>query len=188
MAMRIEDVKIWSEIIGTWVTIIGVFAGGLFALNEYLEKASSERIKVTLEYVDTFNRDPLQSARSHLDDIWFPRTNEIFLKTELGEEELSKFVIDVIKQNNLKHYIDLVVGFFDNISACACAKLCDEQTVRNFFGKYAFDFYGLNFPYIQKRRKQMRDSSYGSSLEAIAKSHKTNKDLSNLTCKGAIPT
>lgn len=165
-----EKLKLWSDVIATWVTIIGAFAGGLIALMQYFDKSTSERVKETLEYVDRYDKEPLQSSRSRLEDFWSPRAEKVFEKQKAGERELYDFMNSTIRKNGLEHDINLLIDFFERLRTCTCANLCDEATVRRFFAKEAYDLHGSVFPYVSEQRLRLKDKSIGVALESLAKS------------------
>ena len=179
----INNFKAWSDVIATWVTIIGVFIGGVFALIQHYDKASSERVKTTLDYVQRFNKDPLQKARIRLEEFWNEQAESVFGKTANSEKELAEFIVTTIRNNKLGKDMALLIEFFENLHACICGKLCDEDTAKRFFGKYSFDFYGLFFPYLEEQRQRLKDESFAIGVESLAKSYKTGKTVFDFSCK-----
>ncbi len=171
-ANELERLKLWSDIIATWVTIIGVFSGGIFAVLQYADRASAERVRETLQYVEKYNEGPLLQARTRLENFWNPRAEEIFAKQRQGEGMLYAYLDTGIRRNRLEGDASLLNAFFDNLRTCTCAKLCDLATVERFFGKEAADLNGLLFPYAAEQRKRLNDASIGASLELLAKSRK----------------
>ena len=167
-----ERLKLWSDIIATWVTIIGVFSGGIFAVLQYVDRASGERVRETLQYVEKYNEGSLLQARIRLENFWNPRTEEVFAKQRQGERALYAYLDAAIRRNRLEGDASLLNSFFDNLRTCTCANLCDLATVERFFGKDAFDLNGLLFPYAAEQRKRLNDASIGASLELLAKSRK----------------
>lgn len=169
-----EKLKLWSDVISTWVTIIGAFAGGTFALVQYLDQASSARVQETLRYVERFNKEPLQKVTMHLEEFWNARAEKV-LKPVGGEQALATYINSEIGNNKLENDTSLLFSFFDSLQACTCAKLCDEDTMHQFFGKHAYNFHLLYYPYIAEQRKNLRDASFGVGVEALARSYKKPK-------------
>lgn len=169
-----EKIKLLSDVIATWVTIIGAFAGGIFALIQYTDQVSSARVQETLKYVERFNKEPLQNASARLEAFWNQRAEKVLNPVE-GEQALSTYINSEIRNNKLEKDTALLLSFFDSLRTCTCAKLCDEGTTRQFFGKQAYDFHGLYHPYIVSQRNNLRDTSFGAGVESLAHSYKNEK-------------
>lgn len=172
-ANELGRLKLWSDIIATWVTIFGVFSGGIFAVLQYVDRASAERVRETLQYVEKYNEGSILQARTRLENFWNPRAEEVFAKQRQGERVLYVYLDAEIRRNRLEGDVSLLNAFFDNLRTCTCANLCDLATVERFFGKDASDLNGLLFPYAAEQRKRLNDASIGASLELLAKSRKS---------------
>jgi len=174
--------KYWSDIAAIWVTILGVFFGGISAFIEYSDKLYSDRIKVTLEYVTRFNSAPLREARSKVEQFWDTNAETVFKKSDESEEALRTFVVDSIRNQELADDTELIIEFFEDIHVCVHAKICDETTAIRFFGKQSYDFYGINFPYIAEQRRRTKDEFFGCGVESFKKSYKTGKSIYQFSC------
>ena len=172
-----EKLKTWSDVIGTWVTIIGALTGGGFALVQYTDQIASARVQETLKYVERFSSDPLQKASMHLDAFWNPRAEEVFNKSAEGETVLFKYLNSAIRDNHnhLEGDTNRLLAFYETLRTCTCAKLCDNESTVKFFGKQAFDSYGILFPYISSQRDRLKDNSFGTGMESLAKNYR-NKE------------
>jgi len=157
--------------------------GSIFALVQYYDKSSAARAKVSLEYVERFNRPPLQDARSRLEKFWDKRAEEVFAKNQVSEKALADFLINNVRKFNLNGDIELVVEFFEDLHTCTCEKVCDEALAKRFFGKYSFDFYGLMFPYLADQRRRLNDQSIGLGIELFAKTQRTRSIDVDLSCR-----
>jgi hypothetical protein len=178
-----DKIKLYSDLFATWVAIIGAGVSGTFALVQYYSNSSAERAKVALEYVERFNRSPLQDARSRLEKFWDKRAEAVFARTKAGDKELTDFVVKTVRGSRLTGDIDLVVEFFEDLHACTCGKVCDEALAKRFFGKYSFDFYGLMFPYLTDQRRRLKDNSFGRGIESFAKAQSTGRMDAEVSCR-----
>lgn len=182
-----DRIKTLSDIIATWVTILGVFAGGIFGLIQYVEKSKGERVKATLDYVDRYNKSPLLEAQTQLNEFWNARAADVFAQQKAGEAQLSAYVDGAIREHRLESNVELLVSFFENLRACTCAELCDQATVNRFFDKHAYDWHGLLYPYLAKQRERLCDPTFGESLGLLAKT-RNQKDLATAKIEYCSPT
>ena len=181
--MELPKLKIWSEIIAIWVTVVGIFVGGTFALVEYYDNKKSDQIRVTLNYVDRFNKAPILDVRSRIDSFWYARSKTIFKKADAGEDELIQFILNTIQENELEKDTDLLISYYDGIEICTCGKLCDPVTVKRYFSKQAYDLYGLYYPYLVQKRNELKDETYGLALELVAGSHGSEENFFDMICR-----
>jgi len=166
-----EKIKLISDVIATWITILGAFAGGIFALIQYTDQVSSGRVQETLKYVERFNKEPIQNAAARLELFWSKRAENVLNPTG-GVQTLSSYINSEISKNGLENDIAPLLSFFDSLQTCTCAKLCDVGTTLQFFGKQAYDIHGMYHPYIVSQRASLRDNSVGTGVEALARSYK----------------
>ena len=71
--MTPRTIKLYSDLIATWVAVVGALASGAFAVVQYYSNSSAERVKTTLAYVERFNRPPVFDARLRLEGFWEKR-------------------------------------------------------------------------------------------------------------------
>lgn len=171
-----EKLKLYSNLVATWVAIIGALAGGVLALVQYHNNSQAERVKVTLSYVERFNRSPLQEARSKLLAYWDTHAASARAAYEAragkdGEKWLGDYVVRSVYEAGLTDEIALVVDFFDDLYVCTCGGLCDIKTAEQFFWRHSFEIYGLMHPYILHQRDRLNDksNSFASGIESIFK-------------------
>lgn len=177
-----ENIKLWSDVIGTWVAILGAFAGGIFAVIQYTDKLSSERVQESLKYVERFNENPLLQATIRLENFWNPKAEIVFQKQAAGEQVLSVYLDAEIRQNGLENEVSQLASFFENLRTCTCGKVCDGATTRQFFGKQAFDLHGVLFPYLKEQRRRLNDPSFGVGMELLAKNFKKKDAFMETYC------
>lgn len=44
--------------------------------------------------------------------------------------------------------IDETISFFEGLSTCMCAELCDYDSTIMLFGRDADDLWGMNYPFV----------------------------------------
>lgn len=177
--MTPRKIKLYSDLIATWVAVVGALGSGAFALVQYYSNSSAERVKATLAYVERFNRSPVFNARLRLERFWDKRAEVVFQNNRRGEKVLTDFVVKSVRESGQAGDIAIVVEFFEDLHVCTCGEVCDETSAKRFFSKYAFDFHGLLFPYVADQRRRLKDNAFGHGLESFAKAlGKTNGTLS----------
>lgn len=179
-----KNLKTWSDLIAKWIAIGGAFAGGTFAMVQYSEEQQADRVKSALEYVHRLDKEPLHKARLSLAEYWNPKTDQVFGVAKGGEKELYEFIDSSFRQGKLESPFIQLLGFYENVRTCTCANICDEEVVRRFIGKEAYDLYGLSFPYIAEQRKRLHDPSFGTGLELLARNHKNEAEFLPAYCSG----
>lgn len=179
--------KTLTEIIGTWITICGAIAGGVFAIVEYRDNVAQEKVKATLEYVTRFNSKPLYDTYVSLGEFWDDRDQETTEKQRIGEAQLKEYILTTIRGNKLQKRTDQVLDFFDNLRICVCAKVCDDVTAAEFFGKRAYELYGIDFPYIEQARSKYEDPSFGIGLESFAHAFRHQKPIVEVAACNPAP-
>jgi hypothetical protein len=128
-------------------------------------KTEGERITRTLEYIRMFESEQYFAVRRSIEQFWDKHTETIRGATAKGEAELSKTVLDLIGADTQLKYNTLdILRFYEYFSACVCARTCDAATANAFLGKSAYDFMGLNYPFIAAQRKILDDQSFGRGV------------------------
>jgi hypothetical protein len=163
--VRLYRLKTLSGILATWVTIFAAISAGLFSLYEYKSRQKLERVSTTLRYMERFDELPLHGARTRLTEFWYARARVVFRFVELGEEHIAAYVLETIDSTpSVRDDTVMMVQFFDGLHACVCSSICDEASALRLFGKEAYDLHGLNYPFLEDRRKQLHDRTYGRAL------------------------
>lgn len=179
-----EKIKLWSDLIGTWVAIIGAFTGGILAFLQYADQASSARVQESLKYVERLNTEPLFGIQAHLETFWNQRAENILNPNE-EEKALFEYINTEIKDNKLEADSVRLISLFDSLQTCTRANLCDEATTLIFMGKLADDLNGLYHPFIVSQRNSLKDNSFGIGVELLSKKYKDQKQ--NLHSSSPIP-
>lgn len=103
--------------------------------------------------------------RRSIEQFWDGHTGKVREATAKGETELSKTVLALIDSDTQLRYNTLdILRFYEYFSACVCARTCDAGTANAFLGKSAYDFMGLNYPFIAAQRELLDDQSFGRGV------------------------
>jgi hypothetical protein len=179
----LHQVKPYSDMIATWVTILGAFVGAFVALSEYHDKVHHEAVSATLGYEQRYSTSPILDARNRLDAFWLPKASDVTAATQGGDAPLIKYVLQALNNSpSAMADTSMVVTFFEGLATCVCARLCDSQSAVQLFGKDAFDLYGLNYPYIQAQRQLLQDRGYGEGLNILAKASQSGGSSITTLC------
>jgi phosphate/sulfate permease len=169
--MKLDDWKTISEIVASWVAIVGLSCAGVFAIIEYLDHKEEVRIERTLKFASEFGSAHLLDSRVTLNEIWvqhYPAVIDILTKREDQNEinrKYSEFVNRVIEERGLQADMAKVMEFLEGFAVCVESALCDESMARSFVGPYGRGFFRTYYPYICKLRKTRNDESIGAKLE-----------------------
>ena len=165
------------EVAATWVAILGgivAIVGGILALYRFFEGQAASQAKEALAHIDHFSDAAISTSYEQ-----FHQHMKKFADAH-GKEALKDptLVVAALNDPAVTDQATVVIRFFDNVAACTCKHLCDEQLVKMFLGSQAFDVWGLTQPYIAA---QTRDGSspqgFGTGLTALALAYNTNAAL-----------
>ncbi|HUN76604.1 MAG TPA: hypothetical protein VMU40_18970 [Steroidobacteraceae bacterium] len=136
-ATRVRAVKAYSDLIATWVTILGAFVGGIWALGEYRDKVRDDEVAATLRYQQQYNTTPMWEIRGRLETFWESRSKDIFDATAKGENVISDYVVKTLGADKTALAdTGATIDFFAGLGTClwpGCATLrvlfnCLERT------------------------------------------------------------
>jgi len=169
---RLEKYKTLSDFINGWLTIVAIFAAGLFSLNEYLEHKTGEQVQRSLNYVERYNGDKLLDMRNTL-STKLDEENKSLVETlsnpELSQNELQaaydKLILEIIKKHKLAIQIKTLLGFHEELVLCVESQLCDEQVARDFFTTDAKALFRGFYPYICDQRRKWKNEKIGLRVE-----------------------
>lgn len=172
--------KVWADLLSKWVTIIGAISAGLFAVAQYLEKAQTERVKASLEYVQQYDSGVLKVAEVRLEDY-----SNLWRKEILGpmsDQEKYDFLVSNIREHGLQANLKVLLEFYEKIQVCTCTKICDGTVLRRFLGRKAYNLRGFAMPYIKEMRTDLSDPSIGRGLDFLGKNFKEENNFKEKYC------
>ncbi|MBY0568811.1 MAG: hypothetical protein K2P70_15955 [Hyphomonadaceae bacterium] len=136
----------WSGVLGTWVSIVGVFGGGVAALNTYGEevaKMEDARVVQTFALFEMFSSAERLQARQRILDAANSRT----------EYE--------------GHDLWITLDFYDALQVCVERNLCDQDLAVRLFQPYAVPIWnGLSSDIVSGRTPS--DPNMGAGIEWMA--------------------
>lgn len=171
-----------SDIAAAWVTIAGAMAAGVFAIVQYFDAQKADQVKQALAYVERFNKEPYLAARNDINAFWETRSEKLFKAEKAGEKELSGYILKEAGSSRVGQKFSFLVDFYSDLQICTCNHICDAETVRQFFGKEAYGYLGVFFPYMEEQRSRQKDQSFAESLVVLAKNHKDKEGFEKKYC------
>jgi hypothetical protein len=172
-----SDPKSWAQALATWVAILGgivAILGGILALYSFISGQEASRAKEALAHIDHFSDATISASygqfTQHMREV----------ATTHGPQAMQdpKFLSAAVSDPAVIDHAIVVIGFFDNVGACTCKHLCDEQLVKMFLGSKAWDVYGLAFPFIAAQQADgTSPHGLGAGLTALAAAYKANRSL-----------
>lgn len=167
----------WPKTAANWLEFmlkVLVITGSIGGIYQYFDVKQENRVKKTMEYLDSFNSGNLQNAQLNLSEFWegyHAKIRQLNQATVENEEAramiMERIVLPIVMHNNQQKDIDLLTRFFENLQVCIMGRICDEYTATIFFGSYAASFFDLYEPWIKKRREIIPD--YACQLQFFAK-------------------
>lgn len=150
------------------LSYIVVVLGSLFAVYQYLDIQSSDKIKETLSYEHRFNDGAFLEAKVSVAQAWqpyaslFERLRQKSVKSQSEKEKILNRVAQVlIRKEHLGKDINIMVDFYESLSICMQSGICDKKTAYSFFLPYAKRFYRLHRSYIDKKSRYIADYARG---------------------------
>jgi hypothetical protein len=173
--MSAETVKLHSDIISTWLSIIGIILGGGYGLYQYMEKEKGDRIATTLAFLERYNKSPVADARERLENVWLDYDDEqlkILANKNTASTEHPKFVLGVIGSKQLGRDITTMESFYSSLEVCIENNICEESVAASFFANDAKSFFDQHYAFIDKTRKEHHNPDYGTLVSKLARSHR----------------
>jgi hypothetical protein len=170
--ISLSEWKTVSDIVASWVTIIGLACGGIYTLVEYQNHQKEARVERTFGFVARFGGPELSEFRSRLGSVWEsenPSLVSILSNPTKSQEEVNldyhRFVNQLIKQHQLQTVVLRTVDFLEEVATCVKLRLCEDSAAREFFGRHGQYFFRQYYPILCELRKNWKDESIGAKLE-----------------------
>lgn len=168
--VALERFKLLSDVVRTWLGAIALILGGGFAIVQYIEKEKADRIKVSLDFFDRYNKSPFYDSRQRIERAWEKNDVEldkILSANPMDRRKYSKFITTVAKQENIEYDIFQLIAFFESLEICIRSAICDSSAAVSFLHSDAQAFYRLHFSVIHQAREFRGDPSIGRDLESL---------------------
>jgi hypothetical protein len=163
-------VKLASDIILPWLTVVSLILGGLWAALEYDERNNSrisDKAAQVLVFVERYNRKPIQEYRNNKVKALAKAYRDSYKKSSNQIPDDCAIQKSAVEKFGLRFEIDNVTFFYDELFVCVNSGICDENIAHSFFGKHAFDFmWGLQcyIPFVKEARERRNVSGYAEGL------------------------
>lgn len=180
------DVAERSKLIATWVEVVGLLAGGVFAVVQYLSHAADVRVEKTIDFLSSWASEPVVSSYHKISTVWDDKTvRDEFLRLvdETRDDEsamekgrkLGDFVLATTETYGLSQPIFRLNEFYTALSACVKKDVCDRPLAVEFFcaDAAAFDERTRALT-LQKRKIDPEYASGLTSFLAICESPKSS--------------
>lgn len=149
MNVTLEDGKRISDVVVSWMGIIGALVGGYIGFQEYKYKQHQDRVAQTLSYVKEYNSGEVLEARRKVSVAW--SRFDLSQKDFANEDYRISVEYKISTTNRLQLW--LLADFHGIVWKCVTEGLCDKKTALAFFGEEARRLYNLHFHYIEIVRK-----------------------------------
>jgi hypothetical protein len=168
------NLDFWDKLAKTMlsgVTILAIIFGGLFSLNEYLERKQENKVARTLDLVDAYSKEDVISAQQDLDWHYDKNIDAInaALDSENFTEDFSAIIIQLIEKHDLSRQVDRLFYFYRTVAICTLASLCDKSTVESYFKHQGVVFFNQYYPYICQRRLVSGDNGIWMTVQEFFK-------------------
>ena len=168
--MKLNKVKLISEICGIWVTVIGILSAGIFALIEYENHKKSELLKSTMTMYNKFNNEVYYTARKKIalsENNSIDELNKLLNNSDKDTVAVSymNFIHARVEKDVLSKELDDILLILEDVAICVRANVCDYDSAIAFFFDYGRDFFRTYYPYICKERENWSNQSIGMMLE-----------------------
>ena len=159
-----------SDIWVSWIKLLFLTCGGIFAIIQYFHYIDQEKVAKTIIFVQKYNEGEIRSAITDLKEVWFKVDIEIKvqnIESALGEindstkpiiadkirikadEDFKDLVDSIIKTYDFKTKIIIVANFYEAIAICALNNECDKKLAGNFFKVDMVSFLNNYYPFFK---------------------------------------
>jgi hypothetical protein len=172
-----EAAKRTSDVIISWLTVVGILLGGTWTLKEYSDTQRAARVSRTFEYVKRANEGDVLKANRDMNVM----TREIrSLAQSLPTETRAK----AISEMQIKRYAEdqayrltfsALEGFYSELAICTSRELCDKESADSFFRRNAFAFYMTQSSvFCLLRTEQAINRPAGPIIDAFVRDRRFN--------------
>jgi hypothetical protein len=167
-AMTLEDKKRLSDIVVSWIGVLGLLAAASWTLVEYYENKDKEQSQQTLKYVTAINSGELFEAQSLIATTWATKSSNLEELIEAGNEnKLADFIVSTSNEENVRSSIWIVIDFYESLATCVNEEICSKDNALAFFGERSLRFYNLHHHFIEATRQELGDEKYAALLQGF---------------------
>lgn len=176
--MTLEQWEKLSITIVSFVTVLAIIGGGLFALIEYYDHKADGRKKISLALVSDYHSKEYREYRENIDEAWevgHPVLISALTKEKCKSRAYNKYVVALVSEEKLSNDVGYIMDFFERVATCVNSDLCDKQIIDKFFKKSGRTFFRKYYPYVCNLRNKWQDNSIWSNTEVYFNPGGVNK-------------
>jgi hypothetical protein len=151
----------WSRILAQ-LSFVGA---AIYAGFQWYSAKVDGRVQQSLNFYEKYNSVPFTQYRSNISK--FISSNMEDLKKAGTQQEYIKIFLRKMKDSGIVSDFDILADFYDGLSVCVSAKLCDEDVAAQLFQIQAEGLYNPFFPYVKFVREQNKVKNFALGLEKI---------------------
>ena len=154
-----------TEIVVAWIQVLGLIAGGVYALKQYKDHLKEVKVQRTVDYLTRINSGELLDANMKLSVQLQKEFDRLQTKhpNSMTSEQYYRFVMcDVLmhgQDNSLDSSLNAIIGFLDDGVVCSQTGLCDEETIRSNLSEFGKDTVSTYYPYFCYLRGLWKDDA-----------------------------
>ena len=146
------------------LTCIAILVGGLWGVNEYLEKKQQDRISKSFEIVGEFRKseDSLRYGEfADSKDVSAILRNKLIKSTEKSAK------IAELHTPELQGQLMRAIDRYENAVACVTTNHCDKNVLAAFLAHAANSWFVIGHGVILEIRERRNDVNYAADLETV---------------------
>lgn len=152
------------EIVQSILTSIAILVGGIWGVNEYLEKQHQDRISKSYEIVSEFRKN--EDVVKYLEFSESTDVNSILHDKLLSAPEKSKKIAEIHKEDH-RRQLKRIIGIYENAVACVISNHCDKSVIATFMAPVAHSTYVIGFGLIREIGESRNDISFSDELITV---------------------
>jgi hypothetical protein len=158
--------SLWDWVKKT-AALLPVVFGVVYGVIQYERSKLDGQIKQTLSLYDKFNSSPFTNYREKISDAM----EEMLASRKSNEtsDSFTSIVRKIVKEENVKRSLNMMLDFFDGLTACIDNEICDSDSAKQLFQARANEIYVNFYPHIKDIRNVNQSDEYGQGLFHIAR-------------------
>jgi hypothetical protein len=150
------------------------FLGGIpYGLFQFWDKQNQDRISHTLDLFKQFNSAPFSGYQEKILSALDANKMELAAAARQGTDSFVKEVDGLVDKSAIGTDLVMTMNFFDAVDACVKGKLCDSDTSKGLFSRFALELCHNFSPYIEQQRINWSGPNFGSGLQNMAQMNGT---------------
>ncbi|MBF0557124.1 MAG: hypothetical protein HQK96_21630 [Nitrospirae bacterium] len=185
---ELEKIKLSNDIIISWLVLLSMIVGGIYAYIQYINAKKDKKIDESLKFIQKFYEPPVSQYFDNISLMWLANKKDFWTKMEAGkpstkvtltEQKIINEVFDnetlrIIDKSNMRNDLLRMTNFLNMVSICANNGICDPQTIYSFFGKYMCDFIILHRSLINEMRITYSDNNTAREIDKFLTEYAKN--------------